>query len=212
VLGADGKRLRSREGSSVRLAALLDEAEARAREVLETREAAEESAEVGLAAADRDQLARAIGINAVKYADLRSPRRSGYQFSFDKMLALRGNTAVYLLYALARLRALLRRAERPAPAPAEDAALLAGAHPLERALAAQVTRFHDAVEEATGALAPHVLCEFAYALAEAANAFYRQCRVLGDPREGARLLLVRAAARTLSEALTLLGLEPVERL
>jgi arginyl-tRNA synthetase len=177
ILGPDGKMLRTRSGENVRLASLLDEAETRAS-------------------------APAIGIGAIKYADLSGDRRSDYVFDWTRMLASTGNTGPYLQYAVARIRSVFQRAST-APGPVAFTA------PAERRLALAVLGFEPAVTAASELREPHRLAAYLHDLAVAFSAFYETCPIL--PSEGeiraSRLTLADRTARTLATGLSLLGID-----
>ena len=184
VLGADGKMFRSRAGDSVPLTALLDEAVTRA-----------------AALAPTPEIAAAVGIGAVKYADLANDRMSDYVFDWDRMLALTGNTGPYLQYAYARIASILDRAGDFAPG-------VTISHPAERALALDLLAFEPAVVSVGESLEPHRLTTYLAGLATAFSSFYEQCPVLKAPggvRES-RLSLCLLTGRTLRRGLDLLGI------
>jgi arginyl-tRNA synthetase len=204
VLGPDKKMLKTRAGETVRLVELLDEAVQRARDVV-----AEKNPD--LDAATREEVARAVGIGAVKYADLSSDRVKDYVFDWARMLAFEGNTAPYLQYAHARIRSIFRRAGEAVPSP-QAVALVA---PAERALALSLLGFGAVVHEVTDTLQPHRLCTHLYGLSTAFSTFYEQCPVLkaAAPEERAsRLVLCDLTARVLARGLALLGIEAPERM
>ena len=204
VLGDDRKMLRTRAGATLRLSDLLDEAVTRARAVVETRSASLDDAE-------REAIAHAVGIGAVKFADLSSDRVGDYVFSWDRMLALDGFTAPYLQYAHARILSIFRRAGE------YDAGVTPtlGA-PEERALALALAGFAPAVHETVDRLAPHRLCSYLFELAQAFTSFYDACPVLRsdvDPETRAsRLALCGVTASTLATGLGLLGIEAPQRM
>ncbi|RCV47702.1 arginine--tRNA ligase [Marinitenerispora sediminis] len=205
VLGADGKILRTRSGESIRLMALLDEAVERAAKVVaETRPDLDEAA--------RAEIARDVGIGAVKYADLSVSHDSEYVFDFDRMLALSGNTGPYLQYAVARIRSIFRRGGL-SPDEAAGAVVLTGE--AERTLALTLLGFGPVVAQVGETLEPHRLCGYLFGLAQAFTAFYEQCPVLKaeDPavRES-RLALTAATLRVLVQGLALLGVRAPERM
>lgn len=171
VLGADGKMFKTRTGESVRLADLLDEAVRRARTLIEGKDP-------DLSPDERDRLARAVGIGAVKYADLSSDRIKDYTFDWDRMLALNGNTAPYLQYAHARIRSILRRADPPT-----EIAPIVLDHPAERALALKLLEFGRVLHEAAELLAPHRVGTYLHELASTYTSFYEACPVLKAPTE-----------------------------
>ncbi len=208
VLGPDGKMLRTRAGTSVKLVDLLDEAVARARTVVE-----EKSPD--LDEATRDSVARAIGIGAIKYADLSSDRTRDYVFDFDRMLSLDGNTAPYLQYAHARVRSVFRRGgiERPGPGEFRSETVLVGA-PAERALALDLLAFDAVVGKVAQTLEFHRLANHLHGLASTFTTFYEQCPVLraDEPVRSSRLVLCDLTARTLKLGLGLLGITAPDRM
>jgi arginyl-tRNA synthetase len=190
ILGADGRMLRTRSGDTVTLASLLDEAVARAASF-----------------SDDPAIAEAVGIGAVKYADLSSDRRSDYVFDTDRMLALTGNTGPYLQYAHARIRSIARRTGA-APGP-----VVLGS-PAERALALELLAFEPVVAGVAESLEFHRLTGHLYAVATAFSAFYETCPVLSAPPEvrASRLTLCDLTARTLRLGLSLLGIATPDRM
>ncbi|MFZ5497423.1 MAG: arginine--tRNA ligase [Verrucomicrobiota bacterium] len=206
VTGEDGKALKTRDGGVIRLRALLDEAEERALAIVNEKNP-------DLPEAERREIARAVGIGAVQYADLCQNRSSNYVFSWDKMLALDGNTAPYLLYAVARVRSIFRKAGLdPAQPPVAGATAPETAQ--ELALARKLVQFADAVKLATDQLRPHFLCLYLFELAGAYSAFYAADKVIvDDPAVRARrLLLCHRTLITLETGLHLLGLRTLERM
>ncbi|RGC65112.1 Arginine--tRNA ligase [Micromonospora sp. MW-13] len=208
VLGADGRMLRSRAGAPVKLADLLDEAVSRATELARDKNpelAPEEVAEVG----------RAVGIGAVKYADLSTDRNRDYVFDWDRMLSLDGNTAPYLQYAYARIRSLFRRAGvAGADGVAAGPAAVPLADPAERALVLALLGFAPVVTEVERTLEFHQLAGHLHRVATAFSAFYERCPVLraeGPVRDG-RLLLCGLTARVLRQGLDVLGIRTPERM
>jgi arginyl-tRNA synthetase len=203
VLGADHKILRTRAGDTVKLGELLDEAVERAEAVI-----AEKNPD--LSPAERDEVARTVGVGAVKYGDLSTDRVRDEVFDFERMLSFEGNTAPYLQYAHARICSILRRAAEgahPGDAPAGEPPPLA--EEAERALALELLSFDDALQQAVGALAPHRLCTYLFELAGTFTRFYEECPVLKAPDEATRagrLLLCRVTARVLATGLGLLGI------
>lgn len=211
VLGADGKILRTRSGESVTLSALMDEAVERAEKVIADRE---------YDAATRKEIAQAVGIGAMKYADLSVARDSEYVFDWDRMLALQGNTGPYLQYAVARIRSIFRRAglddvELTAPAGGAGIGPIMIGHPAERALALRLLGFGGAIDALIADVTPHKLCAYVYGLADAFTTFYENCPVLRAPDEAtrlSRLALCAVTLRTLVTGLSLLGVPTPERL
>ena len=207
VTGEDGKALRTRDGGVIKLKALLDEAEERAFAIV-----SEKNSE--LPEGDRREIARAVGTGAVQYADLAQNRSSNYVFSWDKMLALDGNTAPYLLYAVARIHSIFRKIGATPGDPGTESAATLPETPGELALARQLTKFPDALRLATDTLRPHFLCLYLYELAGEFSAFYTSDKVaVEDPAVRARRLLL--CARTLlvlETGLRLLGLRTLTRM
>jgi len=223
VLGEDGKKFKTRSGETVKLMALLDEALKRARADVTSRlesEGREESQ------AFVDEVAHAVGIGAVKYADLSMNRNSNYKFSFNKMLSLNGNTAPYMLYAYARIRGIQRKATiklvEEGGAQSEDeleAALKGGELRLEADaevnLGRHLLRLGEVVREVERDLLPSKLCEYIFELSGKFNQFYESCPVLNAESaelQRSRLALCGATASVLRLSLGLLGIEPLERL
>ncbi|MEU6141632.1 arginine--tRNA ligase [Streptomyces sp. NPDC047081] len=206
VLGADGKPFKTREGETVRLEDLLDEAVERATAVV--REKAEK---VGLTEEEIVENGRYVGIGAVKYADLSTSPNRDYKFDLDQMVSLNGDTSVYLQYAYARIRSILRKAEGAAPAAHPELELA----PAERTLGLHLDAFGNTVFEAAAEYAPHRLAAYLYQLASHLTTFYDQCPVLkADTREQTenRLFLVDLTARTLHQGMALLGIRTPEKL
>jgi arginyl-tRNA synthetase len=203
VLGEDGTPFKTRAGDTVGLAALLDEAEERARAIV-----AEKNPE--LPADERNRVARVVGVGAIKYADLASDRVKDYVFSWSRMLAMDGNTAPYLQYAYARIRSIFRKAGVDR-APAGPVVL---SEPAERGLVLTLLRFDGVVDAVGRTLEPHRLCGHLYDVATAFSAFYEACPVLSapPPLRASRLVLAELTARTLHTGLDLLGIETVERM
>lgn len=204
ILGSDGKTIRTRAGGSVKLVELLHEAVERAGAVVAER--------TELDAEARASVARSVGIGAVKYADLSGDREKDYLFSWDKMLAMDGNTAVYLQYANTRSLSVLRKAGQR---PSADTAVLP-VEPAERELALALLRFPAAVSSAVESLAPHRICGHLYEIATAFSSFWERCPILapGTPDEvrQSRLALAAATSQVLTLGLSLLGIAAPERL
>jgi arginyl-tRNA synthetase len=202
VLGEDGRMLRTRSGDTIKLVELLQEAVDRAAAVVAER--------TELGEDERATVARAVGIGAVKYADLSSDRDKDYVFAWDRMLAMDGNTSVYLQYANARIQSVLRKAgELPSP----QATLRVG-EPAERALVLKLLQLPSAVAAATEAFAPHKLCTYLYETATAFSGFYETCPILTaeDDVRRSRLALAQLTSRVLTLGLGLLGIEAPQRL
>ncbi len=204
ILGEDGKTIRTRAGSSIKLIELLTEAIDQAANVVAVRSDLNET--------QRAEVARAVGIGAVKYADLSSDREKDYVFSWKKMLAMDGNTAVYLQYANARVLSVLRKAGEH-PSPGTPVTLI---EPAERELALKLVQFPAAVYAAIDEYRPHKLCAYLYETATAFSSFYESCPILASstPEEirKSRLVLAQLTSRVLSLGLFLLGIHAPERL
>ena len=210
VQGEDGKKFKTRSGETVRLQDLLDEAISRARTDLETRIAAEGRDET----ADFIQsVAETVGIGAVKYADLSQNRTSNYIFSYDKMLALQGNTAPYLLYAYVRVQGISRKGQIDLQA-LDTEATVHLEDESEFALAKHILQLDEAIAEVAQDLYPNRLCQYLFELSQKFNQFYDRCSVLqaDEPQRTSRLLLCDLTARTLQLGLSLLGIQVIERM
>ncbi|MFH8371498.1 arginine--tRNA ligase [Streptomyces sp. NPDC018031] len=204
VLGKDGKPFKTREGETVRLVDLLDEAIERASAVV--REKAQDLTEEEIA-----ERGAQVGIGAVKYADLSTSASRDYKFDLDQMVSLNGDTSVYLQYAYARIRSILRKAG-DARAAAHPGLALA---PAERALGLHLDRFAETLREVAEEHAPHKLAAYLYQLASQYTTFYDQCPVLkAETPETVenRLFLCDLTARTLHQGMALLGIRTPERL
>jgi len=203
VTGSDGKRFRSRSGGSVKLIDLINEAVERAEEVIKDRYDDPEQ---------RSQIAEAVGIGALKYADLSVARESSYTLDFDRMLALTGNTGPYLQYATARIRSIFRRAQVDPGSATGPIRLTADP---ERQLALRLLGFGAAVHQVTEAAEPHKLAAFLFETASAFTTFYEQCPVLQAPDAAirdSRLALSALTLRVLLAGLGLLGIPVPERM
>jgi arginyl-tRNA synthetase len=214
VLGPDGKPFKTREGSAEGLGSLLDEAVARAMKIVSDNDDAKPS---GRELADdlRQQVAEVVGIGALKYADLAANRTSDYEFSYDKMLQMTGNTATYMQYSYARVRSIFRRAGTTAEAVRNSSATIQLTHPAERQLAIQLLRFSEALEEAAASYLPHQLTTYLFDLAKTYSSFFENCPVLraeSDELRASRLLLCDLTARTIGTGLQLLGIQVVEQM
>jgi len=221
VLGQDGNRIRTREGETPKLSGLLQEGVDRARGILDELDAASRFEEAELAA-----VAEAVGIGAVKYADLSTARESAYLFDWDRMISFRGNTGPYLQYATARIRSIFRRADAGTEAAgagaeaagAEAAARAAGvaitAGP-ERALALRLLGFGTMVTQMGETAEPHRLCAYLFEVASLFTTFYEECPVLkAEPQSlrVSRLALCALTLDVLTKGLALLGVPVPERM
>ncbi|XP_021723522.1 arginine--tRNA ligase, chloroplastic/mitochondrial-like isoform X2 [Chenopodium quinoa] len=203
VLGDNGKRFRTRSTEVVRLVDLLDEAKDRSKEALIERGKDKEWSEEQLL-----QTAEAVGYGAVKYADLKNNRLTNYTFNFDQMLSDKGNTAVYLLYAHARICSIIRKSGKDIEELKKNEEVVLD-HSDERALGLHLLHFSEIVEEACTNLLPNVICEYLYNLSEFFTKFYSNCQVVGSPEETSRLLLCEATAVVMRKCFKLLGITPV---
>lgn len=205
VMGEDGKPFKTRSGGVAKLADLLDEAEARAYELVKAKNTEMSEEELR-------HIGRVVGIASVKYADLSKHRTSDYVFSFDQMLSFEGNTAPYLLYAYTRVASIFRRGDI-------DAEALQGSirleEEVEKELAGKLAQFGEVVQRVAERGWPHLLCGYLYNLSGIFSSFYQSCPVLNceDPAiRASRLKLARLTARTIQQGLALLGIETLERM
>jgi len=196
ILGEDGRPFRTRSGDTVKLKALLDEAEERALRVVTEKQP-------DLPDDRKRAIAHAVGIGAVKYGDFSKDRVSDYVFSFEKMLALDGNTAPYLQYAHARVRSIFRKAGDAKPG------TIRLESPFELALGKHILRLGEVIEVVGRELKPHHLCTYLYELATRFSGFFENCPVIQSEPEtrASRLSLCDLTARTLERGLDLLGIE-----
>jgi len=233
VLGEDRKMLRTRTGESVKLKDLLDEAVNRAEQLVRQSEADPDKRR-GFTEDEIKNIAETVGIAAVKYADLCQNRNTDYVFSWDKMLALQGNTAPYMLYAYARIRSIYRKGEQAASTEVQSAirnlpltggavashvkgpqSAITLADPAERALALTILRLPETIDAVADSLLPNILCEYLYDLAGRFMTFYEACPVLQAPDDAtraSRLRLCDLTARALRLGLALLGIRTLERM
>jgi arginyl-tRNA synthetase len=213
ILGEDGKPLKTREGAPVKLSELLDEAEERALKIVN-----EKNPE--LPEDIRRQIARVVGIGAVKYADLSQNRTTDYVFSWSKMLAMTGNTAPYLQYAYVRIQSIFRkageaaRAEASGPAAARVPAALSLDHPAELDLGKHLLRFAETLQAVMDDDKPNWLTGYLYELTTKFSAFYENCPVLqsAEPTRSCRLALCRLSADIIRQGLNLLGIDVIEQM
>ncbi len=204
VLGADKKMLRTRAGETIRLVDLLNEAVHRAMVIVTEKNPS-------LPEAERASIARAVGIGAVKYADLSNDKVKDYVFDWDRMLAFDGNTAPYLQYAHARIRSIFRKGEAAMP----RAAVFDIADPAEKSLALALLAFPTVVQDVGESLALHRICTYLYDLATTFSSFYENCPVLKaatPAQRDSRLGLCELTARVLECGLGLLGIEAPEKM
>ncbi|HEY1600342.1 MAG TPA: arginine--tRNA ligase [Pirellulales bacterium] len=214
VLGDDGRPFKTRSGDTVGLEGLLDEAVERAyRIVCENDDSKPDGRE--LSDDTRRSIAQTVGIAALKYADLSQNRTSDYTFSYDKMLAMNGNTATYMQYAYARVRSIFRRGGIDIESlRARRVPFLLGT-PAERALGVEILRFAEALDAVLVDYRPNQLTVYLFELANRYSSFFDQCPVLkadSDDLRSSRLLLCDLTARTLKQGLALLGIDIVEQM
>jgi arginyl-tRNA synthetase len=212
VQGEDGKKLKTRAGDTVRLRDLLDEAVERSEADLRRRLAEEERTEDE---AFIQQVATTVGLAAVKYADLSQNRITNYQFSFDRMLALQGNTAPYLLYAVVRIAGIARKGgDLGAATRGAGPETLHFSEPQEWALVRELLKLDAVIAEVEEELLPNRLCTYLFELSQVFNRFYDQVPVLKaeEPARSSRLALSRLTADTLKLGLGLLGIPTLERM
>ncbi|HHN6009491.1 arginine--tRNA ligase [Citrobacter freundii] len=206
MLGKDGKPFKTRAGGTVKLADLLDEALERARRLV-----AEKNPD--MPADELEKLANAVGIGAVKYADLSKNRTTDYIFDWDNMLAFEGNTAPYMQYAYTRVLSVFRKADI-------DESALANAQVIinedrEAQLAARLLQFEETLTVVAREGTPHVMCAYLYDVAGLFSGFYEHCPILSAENEeirNSRLKLAQLTAKTLKLGLDTLGIETVERM
>ena len=202
MLGSDGRPFKTRLGGGTRLLDLIDEANARARALVAEKNPS-------LDAAEMERVARAVGVGAIKYADLSKNRTSDYLFDWQAMLSFDGNTAPYLQYAFARIQSLFAKG---GVAAGELAGAVAVVEPEEHALALLLARFQETLEQVAESVSPHYLCAYLHDVATAFTRFYERCPVLDSDAREQRLLLCRSTAETLAAGLELLGIEAVPRM
>jgi arginyl-tRNA synthetase len=207
VLGEGGKPLQTRSGANIRLSELLDEAAERAYALVTSKSPEFPEGE-------RRRIAEVVGVGSVQYADLSQNRASDYLFSWDRMISLEGNTAAYLLYALARIRSIFRKQGLECGDPAAEAGADAFQTPGEAALARRIVKFADALRLANETLCPHFLCLYLYELAGEFSTFYNADKVIVDDPvvRARRLLLCARTLLVLETGLGLLGLRTLERM
>ena len=211
MMGTDGKPFKTRSGENVKLKELLEEAVERARSVVETKNP-------DLSDDEKESIAKAVGIGAVKYADFSNNRTTDYMFSFDKMLAMEGNTAPYMQYAYARVKSIKRKADEKG---IDYAGELSGiktvnlSEDAELDLAKHLVRYGEAIEVAARECKPNYLTSYLYDLAQKFSSFYNACPVLiaeADKRP-TRVLLCELTAKIIAHGLSeLLGIEVVEQM
>ncbi|MGE5212948.1 MAG: arginine--tRNA ligase [Nitrospirota bacterium] len=217
VLGEDRKLMKTRSGENVPLRELLEEACRRARKIIDQKNP-------DLSEQEKNEIAEKIGIGAVKYADLSQYRTTDYIFSWDKMLALHGNTAPYLQNAYVRIRSIFRKADVAAPLSGNESRQQSAAatngdkmvliDPAEVNLAKRVCQFAEIVPQVLNGFRPNILANYLFELANSFHAFYEACPVLKseEPARSSRLMLSDLTARVLQRGLDLLGIKVPERM
>ncbi|HBO44099.1 MAG TPA: arginine--tRNA ligase [Planctomycetaceae bacterium] len=214
VLGDDGRPFKTRSGDTVGLEGLLDEAVRRAKEIVEANDDAKPGGRE-LSDQQRTQIAERVGVAALKYADLSQNRTSDYVFSYDKMLAMNGNTATYMQYAYARVRSIFARGGVDVAALRASGAKIRLDTPAERALGLAILQFGEALELALLDYRPNQLTSYLFDLAGRYSTFFDQCPVLKaetDELRQSRLLLCDLTARVIRQGLDLLGIDVVEKM
>jgi len=208
-----GNKLSSRDGDALPLNTLLNRATEEAKKALERTE------DVMIDAGDGKNMliSEAVGISALRYYDLRAGRKS-YKLNFTSMLTFRGNTSVYLQYALTRIKSIQRKVmeKNGTVSDAKVAVININMTSLptavERKLALELVKFDDVIETTSNGLSPHLMCEYLYGLAKIFHAFYEECRVSGDEHEQERMLLLRATEQVLGTGMKLLGVVVLDRM
>ncbi len=205
ILGDDRKLMKTRSGDNVALQDVLDEAIIRARKIVD-----EKNPE--LDAAEKERVAKIIGIGAVKYADLAQYRMTDYVFSWDRMLSFQGNTAPYLQNAYVRIQSIFRKADASHLSPLTSHLSLS--QPTELVLAKRLAQFAEVVPTILNDFRPNILANYLFELANSFHAFYEACPVLksDEPARSSRLALCKLTARVLQRGLDLLGIEVPERM
>ena len=206
MMGEDGKPFKTRTGGTVKLADLLDEAVTRAKAKLADSDSPH-------SAQEQEEIARKVGIGAVKYADLSKNRTSDYIFNWDTMLSFEGATAPYLQYAYTRVKSIFRKAGIDSTTHQAPVVIAA---PQEKALAIKLMQFEEVLDQMISDATPHVLCGYLYELASLYMSFYEACPVLkegvSDADKNSRLVLCSLVAKTLHKGLDLLGIEVMEQM
>ncbi len=201
VLGDDGRKIKTRAGDTEPLINLIYTAIEEAAKIINARNH-------DLTTSEKKTLAKILGINAIKYADLVGQRTHDYKFSYERMLRFEGNTAAFLMYAYVRIASIKRKV---GDKDLTDASIVL-THPSEHQLALSLAQFDEVILTLAEDLFPHRLCEYLYELAEKFNVFFRDCRVEGTQEESSRLLLCDLTSQILKQGMHLLGLDVVEKM
>jgi len=219
IMGQDKRPFKTRSGDTVGLESLIDEAVVRARRIVDENDDAKQD-DSGNPAPELDETERAavaeiVGIGGIKYADLRHNRDSDYVFSWEKMLATTGDTATYMQYAFARVCGIFRKGNIDRETLRTSGAKIRLKTPEERALALQLNRFAEAIDDVVAEYRPNVLTAYLFETANCFSTFYSACPVLKEERYSvrtSRLLLCDLTARVLARGLDLLGIQTAERM
>ncbi|MDP3845730.1 MAG: arginine--tRNA ligase [Pseudomonas sp.] len=204
--GADGRPFKTRDGGTVKLIDLLDEAEERAYSLVKAKNPELDDAELR-------KIGHVVGIGAVKYADLSKHRSSDYSFNFEQMLSFEGNTAPYLLYAYTRVASVFRKLERSMDGSLDGQIRLEATQEID--LASKLAQFTEVLNNVADKGTPHILCTYLYELAGLFSSFYEHCPILtaaDAATQQSRLRLAALSGRTLQQGLELLGLQTLERM
>ena len=204
VLGPDGKKFKTRSGETERLIDLLNKACDQALKIVKERNPSWTESE-------QLQVAKALGIGAVKYADLSCNRVNDYSFSYERMLRFEGNTIAFVMYAYVRAQSIKRKIAISTEELLEKEKITLK-HASEVLLVLHLLRFNEMIEQIVQDLLPNRLTDYLYELAEKFNAFFRDCRVEGDPAEKSRLLICEAVSATFRKGFQLLGVDICERM
>ncbi len=204
VLGADGKKFKTRSGETERLIDLIQEAIDQSALILKERLP-------DLSSDELYEMAKILGIDAVKYADLSGHRLKDYAFSYERMLRFEGNTAAFLLYSYVRIQSIKRKYQGSLDDLFNHSAIQLKDE-AEMRLGLHILRFPETLELLNEELLPHRLCEYLFNLAETFNVFFRDCQVIGSETETSRLLLCELTGRILDKGLYLLGLKTLQRM
>ncbi|MBL8888340.1 MAG: arginine--tRNA ligase [Planctomycetaceae bacterium] len=215
VMGNDGKPFKTREGDTVGLEGLIDDAVAKALEVVAKLDEAKDGGPE-FTAEQRQAIAETVGVGALKYGDLSQNRTSDYRFDFNQMVALEGNTATYLQYSFARVNGIFSKAETTPEAIRSNQAAIRLTNDAERTLLLALIRFQDALEEVLVDYRPNLLCNYLFELTQEFFRFYNRadCRVVGaEPDvQASRLAMCDLMARTIKTGLALLGIKVVGKM
>ncbi len=202
VLGPDGKKFKTRSGETEKLIDLIEKAIDYAKVTLRARLEDASQEEIS-------ELAKVLGVDAIKYADLSCHRNKDYVFSYERMLKFEGNTAAFLLYAYVRIQGIKRKVNKSIDGLNASITLK---HPSEIALGLHILQFVETLEMIERDLLPHRLAEYLYELSEKFHAFFRDCQVVSSPEEASRLLLSELTSRILEKGLYILGLKTMSRM